>query len=183
MYLLQSWRANCDIQLIVYESQDMKFPDPSEIARVTDYIVSYQCKGNESEKTERQLIKDFLLKFNTNEESMEQEQRTMARKTLNKILGSRMISKQEAMLQLTGLPLWQSSDSFLHVSLTGSYNLSYKSNSPVQQYKKRKHHFDLSLDQYLKYVPNKKIKTENQIPNYIGAKINPVFPVTKEYAR
>ena len=43
--LLQSWRANCDVQLLIYNS-DPKNPDVTDIARVTDYIVAYSCKGN-----------------------------------------------------------------------------------------------------------------------------------------
>jgi len=183
LYLLQSWRANCDIQLILYESNDMKYPDPSEVAKVTDYIVSYQCKGSESEMSEKVLLREFLSNFNTNEETMQQEQRTMARKTLNKILGSRMISKQEAMVQLTGLRLWKSSDSFLSVSMTGSYNLSYEAKTPVHTYKKRKSHYEMSLHEFLKYDPNKKLKTGDQIPHYIGVNLNPVYPVTDAYAR
>ena len=46
-YLLQGWRANCDIQVLLYEC-DPENPNPDEIARVTNYIVAYACKGNES---------------------------------------------------------------------------------------------------------------------------------------
>jgi hypothetical protein len=58
--LLQSWRANCDIQLLIYNS-DPKHPDPMDIARVTDYIVSYTCKGNTTMKEEREQIKAMIL--------------------------------------------------------------------------------------------------------------------------
>ena len=46
-WLLQGWRANCDIQVLLYES-DPEHPNLDEIARVTDYIVAYACKGNET---------------------------------------------------------------------------------------------------------------------------------------
>jgi hypothetical protein len=45
--MLQSWRANCDIQIFLYQS-DPNNPNLDEIAAVTDYIVSYTCKGNET---------------------------------------------------------------------------------------------------------------------------------------
>ena len=45
-WLLQGWRANCDIQVLLYNC-DPLCPDPDEIARVTDYIVAYACKGND----------------------------------------------------------------------------------------------------------------------------------------
>ena len=50
--MLQSWRANCDVQLLIYNS-DPKNPDVSDLARVTDYIVAHACKGNATLKEER----------------------------------------------------------------------------------------------------------------------------------
>jgi hypothetical protein len=51
--MLQSWRANCDVQILIYNS-DPKNPDLTDIARVTDYIVAYACKGNATMKEERE---------------------------------------------------------------------------------------------------------------------------------
>ncbi len=42
-WLLQGWRANCDLQAFLYQCNPL-CPDPDEIARVTDYIVAYACK-------------------------------------------------------------------------------------------------------------------------------------------
>ena len=39
-YLLQSWRANSDVQVIIYDS-DPNNPDFDEIKTVSDYVVSY----------------------------------------------------------------------------------------------------------------------------------------------
>lgn len=58
--LLLGWRANCDIQILVYNS-DPKNPDVADIARVTDYIVAYSCKGNVSMKEEREQNKHMTL--------------------------------------------------------------------------------------------------------------------------
>jgi len=58
--LLQSWRGNCDIQLLVYNC-DPKHPSVSEIARVTDYIVAYSCKGNTTIREERDHNKKLIL--------------------------------------------------------------------------------------------------------------------------
>ena len=52
MDMLQSWRGNCDIQILVYNC-DIKNPDIGEIAKVTDYVASYACKGNTTAKEER----------------------------------------------------------------------------------------------------------------------------------
>ena len=59
--LLQSWRGNCDIQLIVYDS-DPNQPSLAEIAKVSDYVVAYSCKGNCTYKEEREQNKQFLLR-------------------------------------------------------------------------------------------------------------------------
>ena len=58
---LQSWRGNCDVQIIVYNC-DPKKPDLSEIARVTDYVVAYSCKGNCTLREEREMTKAMALK-------------------------------------------------------------------------------------------------------------------------
>ena len=45
--MLQSWRGNCDFQLMLYASDPFN-PDPAEIVRITNYIVAYARKGNVS---------------------------------------------------------------------------------------------------------------------------------------
>ena len=60
--LLQSWRANCDIQIILYES-DPNVVDPLEISQITDYIVTYSCKGHETLKDEQEQMKTMILKY------------------------------------------------------------------------------------------------------------------------
>ena len=42
--MLSSWRGNCDIQILVCDSNPSN-PDVKEISRVTDYVVGYTCKG------------------------------------------------------------------------------------------------------------------------------------------
>ena len=58
LYCLQAWRANCDVSIMIYDS-DPAFPDLAEIAEVTDYVVSYACKGNIGYSLEREQLKDF----------------------------------------------------------------------------------------------------------------------------
>lgn len=58
--LLQSWRANCDVQLLIYSCSPLK-PDISEISRVTDYIVAYQCKANLTMKEEMDQNKKLVM--------------------------------------------------------------------------------------------------------------------------
>ena len=56
--MLQSWRANCDIQLLVYET-DPYNPNPEEIARVVNYVVGYSCKGGHTHAEERNQLEEL----------------------------------------------------------------------------------------------------------------------------
>ena len=58
---LRSWRANCDVQLIIYDS-DPEYPDLDEIAKISDYVVSYTCKGNIRKQTEKGMMKEIIQK-------------------------------------------------------------------------------------------------------------------------
>jgi len=58
--LLQSWRGNCDVQFLVYTCNP-KEPSADDIARVTDYVVAYSCKGNKTLKEEREQTKQLIM--------------------------------------------------------------------------------------------------------------------------
>jgi len=64
LHCVQSWRANCDISILIYES-DPKNPDPNEIAKVTDYVVNYACKGNLTLAVKKKTGKGFHFKVST----------------------------------------------------------------------------------------------------------------------
>lgn len=53
--VLRGWRGNCDIKVLLYDCHDSE-PTPEDIAEVTDYVVAYACKGNETLATERDTI-------------------------------------------------------------------------------------------------------------------------------
>ena len=59
--VLRVWRANCDVAVLLYETDPMK-PDPAEIAKVTDYVVAYASKGNSTLAVEKQLVSRFIMK-------------------------------------------------------------------------------------------------------------------------
>ena len=59
--ILRGWRGICDFKILLYKSTNGK-PHPEEISTVTDYVVAYQCKGNERIQAEIQLLRDFALK-------------------------------------------------------------------------------------------------------------------------
>ena len=58
--MLQSWRGNCDIQILIHDCNP-KCPSISELAVVTDYIVSCACKGNSTLKEERDQCRAITL--------------------------------------------------------------------------------------------------------------------------
>ena len=96
LYLLQGWRANCDIQLILYDS-DPTNPDCEELAKVTDYVVAYASKGNYSLQGEKEIFKSYILGLN--DEAVNQgdvnEAKRLARMILNKSMSEKVISKQD----------------------------------------------------------------------------------------
>ena len=50
--LTQSWRANTDIQILLYDTPPMN-PSPTELSTIVDYCVSYvtkTCKATDMEK-------------------------------------------------------------------------------------------------------------------------------------
>ena len=59
--LVQAWRGNCDLQVLLYDSPADDF-DFSEIARITDYVVSYACKGNTTLQVEKDNIKSVIMR-------------------------------------------------------------------------------------------------------------------------
>lgn len=57
--LLQTWRANIDIQLLVYRSHPDK-PDVSEIENVCKYVVAYASKKNHTSKKEKEAVQNIV---------------------------------------------------------------------------------------------------------------------------
>ena len=47
MFLVQGWRANVDIQLLLY-NDDITKTTASDVAQISDYIISYICRGSET---------------------------------------------------------------------------------------------------------------------------------------
>ncbi len=59
--LLRSWRANCDIKLLIYYS-DPSCPDISEIEDVCQYDVAYTGKQHNTLQSEKDVIQNIILK-------------------------------------------------------------------------------------------------------------------------
>jgi len=59
--LLQAWRANADVQLLIYRSNP-DIPDVSEIEAVSRYCVAYAGKRYKTTRQEKDAIQDIILR-------------------------------------------------------------------------------------------------------------------------
>ena len=116
LFLAHGWRANCDLQILIYDS-DPTCPDPQDIARVSDYIVAYASKGNETQLKERQHLKSLILSAQETTGCQRDVQR-VARQILNTFSGDKLFSKQECIVQILGLKLWDCSEIISKVSVS-----------------------------------------------------------------
>jgi hypothetical protein len=188
-YLIRGWRGNCDIQLLIYKSAPDDV-DPTDVSRVTNYIVSYACKGSESVVDEKKEMAS-IIKAAREEEGDKRDVKRIARKLLNVCTKSRVVSKQEAVCQLVGLPLYTCSEQLEPVSLAGSTRLGTGKQATttfLSKYANRgagPHVKDLSLDKYFHHLYNKQEdhKKKLKIPIYSGANCEATYPATAAYAR
>ena len=187
MVLSQSWRANCDIQILIYDS-DPEHPDATDVAKATDYIVAYACKGVETIQEEKHQMISLVLQSQESYGSKADVQQ-IAQKLLNKTISNKMVSKQEAMVLIGQLPLVNRSESISTVSISGHYKLDYKKSNTtfLSKYANRSDFFkNMSLHQYFHHVKNKPTVSSTSkmlIPHYVGASCYPVYPPTEPYAR
>ena len=188
MLMCQSWRANCDIQILLYDS-DPDNPDPADVARATDYIVAYACKGVETlQEEKRQMISLIMNSSDTFGDKTDVQR--VAKQLLNQTIGEKMISKQEAMVLAGQLKLIDCSETLSTISISGYYKL--EENKPsgtfLKTYSTRNIDFSkLSLHQYFHTIKNETTKPFHDnckfIPHYVGAHSIPVYPPTQGYAK
>ena len=190
-WLVQGWRANCDLQVLLYEC-DPKHPSPCEIARVTDYIVAYDCKGNETIVEEKKQMKALML-ASQDISGTTNDVKTIARKLLNKTCKDKIISKQECMCHLAKLDLFLCSESIETVSISGEYCLCTEGeakSSFLSKYAKRDTPkcIGMSLYDYFHYIKNpesSRLSRSHKIirPHFVGARSVPTYPPTEGYAK
>jgi hypothetical protein len=169
-------------------------PDLDEIAAVTDYIVSYACKGNEQASAVTKNLKRFVINFGK-ETLSEMTPTTLSRKILNNALKSRLVPKQEAVVHLANLPLCTCSETIERVSLSSGYKLSSEirtTSNIVSKYARRLKTCrgnatsllkEMSLDDYFHHIKNQNNNGKVIIPHYYGAKSTPCYPISLSYAR
>ena len=110
------------MQILVYDSN----PDElnlAEISKVTDYVITYSCKGNATLHEEVETNKQLILGM---EETTcdNAELKCVCKHVMNKTASSRLISKAEASVLLGNLPLLTCSEYIETVSISNSSKVS-----------------------------------------------------------
>ena len=182
-YLLQSWRANCDIQLLIYDT-DPNNPNLEEIRRVTDYVVSYTTKVNQTINQERRTMKSIVELHEGYSENNKQDLSYITKQILNSFQGKRLISRAESMVEILRLPLIICSETIEPINISSLNQVTNKklpSTGPISEYIIRKQHTELSLLQYFYELKKQRLKKEDTkaiVPHPIGRLILPKFNVT-----
>jgi hypothetical protein len=186
--MLSSWRANCDLQILIYETDPLN-PNPEEITRVVDYIVGYVCKGNHTFEQQKDQLQSLI---NASQQGVTDKQDLikLSRQLLNRCSDNRVISKQECMVLLHDLDLMYCTDKFEHINISGlalSKTINGKTKNIIQQYKKRQNNYhELSLHQFFhnQHKQQPGISKDNWvIPHYLGLSTKAIFPVNIYYAK
>ena len=202
--MLQSWRANCDVAIIVYDNDPVQV-NAGDIARISGYVVSYATKGNKSYQSERDSIAALIENAGTDFAGDEKgEVLRLSRKIMNMFITSRVVSKAEASVELLSLDLYWCTESMRHVNLSSFRRLKDKSESGsdnVAVYACRKKRVNVSMNDFLTDLSaKKKLKIPLELSDFYrirplqpelrpeiiiptGLNGNPVFPVSSSYAR
>jgi hypothetical protein len=187
--LIQSWRANCDLQILIYESNPDNF-DVREISKVTDYVVAYTSKGSTTYKEEVEMNKRIILA--TDETTGDSaELKSLCKHLSNKASSSRLISKPEAVVMLGNLDLTICSDHIEMISLSNNAKLTMEGHTHhkgnvLSQYANRNPCYEgMSLHQFYPILRQQRKPSAKGIciPHYVGVKGMPVYPVSQGYAR
>jgi hypothetical protein len=194
-HVLQSWRANCDVAILLYDT-DPETPDPKTIGKLTDYVVSYTCKGTATLQQERNISKAFIDEY-TETTDDESDVSRMVCKILNKMTSSRLIPLQEVLVILLDLNLVLCSEMLDTISLFSKAitTSSNRGNSIISRYCKRPSHLeDYSLFDYFHKTKNgidkgglKNWKKDghkiDHIPFVPGSGTTAVYPPTLTYSK
>jgi len=135
---------------------------------------------------------DVALKTETRSENVRGDQNDvikLARQALNRANASRIISKQECMVELTSLPLTLCSENIENVSISGAMRLlqgndNKQQASLLQKYRSRSSDLEaISLCEYFHIIYNCKNSNTTTIPHFVGMSSVPTYPPTAAYAK
>jgi hypothetical protein len=108
---------------------------------------------------------------------------------MNRANASRIISKQECMVELGNLPLVISSEDIENVNISGAMrittsNRNTQEKSLISKYQRRDKMLDhMSLCEFFHREQANKNNTRTIIPHFVGMSSSPTYPVTIAYAR
>ena len=190
MIMLQSWRANCDVKILLYDT-DPAYPDIREIENVSGYVVSYTCKGHLTVKQEKDIICESIRNTEAPGYDGKDEVSYVSKNALNALSGRRIIGQPETHHSCINLPLTLCSENLVGIRISGwsklpTKTLIYGKNSTdfVTKYYMRQQYFDKSLWQFFDLLHD--IKNQDQqlsIPYATGGQSTPIYPITASYAR
>ncbi len=195
--MLQSWRANCDIALLIYTQNPLKINE-KDIAAISGYVTSYCTKGNATHSAEVETISTMILSMNNEFAEGEKISTIRAvRKILNALNSHRIISKAECSCDILKLPLYKCTEQFRTIPLNYYTKIQSNNNNILTKYAKRTTNLDMNLHDYFYMVnkPAKKqqkdenrlfntnLKTKQVIAHPTGLQNCPSFPITWQYAK
>ncbi len=108
---------------------------------------------------------------------------------MNRANASSIISKQECMVELTGLPLVLCSETIENVNISGAMriktgNHDNMASTILLKYQDRPEVWEnLSFCEYFHVINNRDEHEKIVIPHFIGMSSTPTYPVTTSYAR
>lgn len=185
--LIQSWRGNCDVQILVYESHPDNF-DLREVSKVTDYVVAYSTKASTTYREEVHINCQLILGMEETTGDLS-ELKTLCKHISNRASASRLISKPEAAVLLGCHDLIVCSEYIDSVSISNNLRISVSgqhsaNKSLLVQYAKRSPMLEnLSLHDFYPLFRSTVQGKKPYVPHYIGVKGHPTFPVSQGYAR
>jgi len=198
--MLQSWRANCDVAILLYNHNPYDV-NPSDIAAISGYVTSYCTKGNATFQSERQSIAALINSVKDDITNDQIGTISLGRKILNNFITQRVMSRAEVSCSLMDLPLISCTETFENIYLN-SYkrvrnlkrkktNLDESSTSNIiTQYSTRpKNMRNISLFEYTKmHLQEQKLKNPSafkkpRIIHPLGMSGTPIFPPTSGYAK
>ncbi|KAL3799034.1 hypothetical protein HJC23_005173 [Cyclotella cryptica] len=201
--VLQAWRGNIDIQLIMYRS-DPRHPDINEIQGLVRYVVSYITKKGYRLKEEKKMMEDVILSI---DKTTVDGFGTVMKKCMNMLSSNKVLSIQQAQYSVMQLPLVVSSELPHYLQTTTKMKLCMNSQtSPLYDlkttYARRESEYkSMSLAEFFYKVHQKRLIQSNALRNdYLkdsnlvlpprtpilvprGRNVRPVYPATFEYAR
>lgn len=204
--MLQSWRANCDISLLIYTQDPMKLNE-KDIAAISGYVTSYCTKGNATQPAAVDAVSSMILSMkNEFAEGPKTGTVTAARKILNGFMTDRIISKAESSCDILKLPLYKCTEQFRTIPLnqyqkiignSSKQQRQNRSNNIVAQYSARTEQMNMNLNDYF-YMKNisssptaqdaKRLlklnfKSKQVIAHPTGLQNSPSYPIKWQYAK